>query len=79
MAERVSVFTPVSAQTWLSAFSLKMWYSPRTGSHMSAHQKPSFTHSWLSGRFMPVGLPVPLVDPSRYPTSAPAPAGRGTT
>ena len=39
-----------------------MWKSLVDVSHMSAHHEPSFHHSTLSARLVPVGSLVPLKD-----------------
>jgi hypothetical protein len=59
----------VSLQVWVPVSSLKMWKSALAGSHMLAHQKPSFHQSLLSG-FEPVGAePEPFEGGPSKPTS----------
>jgi len=60
--ERVSIVTPVSDHVCVERFSRKMWKSWAEVLHMSAHHEPSFHHSTLSARFVPVGVPVPEND-----------------
>ncbi len=59
MPLRSSTTVPVSSHTCVAAFSLKMWNARGVSvSHMTAHQKPSFHHSFDCGFETVGGTPL---------------------